>query len=259
MGNKWYIVAQSSLVSVNAEAERSKLVDLYQNGGENMFLSDAVGRQLKNLQEICIVPIRKDIVQVIHSRCRLYGNDVPLKYTGFNYEVERELALKREKEKEQENEERFPALSPIAEKPWTYNNIASCTSIEDVRNLTAVRPADKEFGSIVFLPGFGMIQWRIGKLFGTGAFFETVETKADARMKFFVRIADGFLRFPNDEILLLSDREMEGILEVALRAPKTLGSLQIVNYVPVRYRLHFVQHSAETEQGLLHQFKISHF
>jgi hypothetical protein len=223
--------AKSSLNTVNVAAERSKLEELYLEGQSSFLLSEKVQQEIEKTLKEQEPTENMDVLEVVKSRCQTYGNTIEIKSTGFNYEVERELALEREKEMEQENEIEYPPLIPITETPWQYAEVMKCKSVPDISKLTTVLSMDQVFEESISLEGLEKIEWDYGRLYCTEAFLETIKTCERVKLDYFVRPADGFIKLPDDDIVLLSDQEMDGILGVAL---KKNGPIQVGSHVPLR-------------------------
>jgi len=143
----------------------------------------------------------KDIV----DRCDELGSGYSITRTGIDEECEREL--QREIEVEQEEEVAPPRVLPLKEADWDYSSIFNSVSIRSLP-ITTVAIVDV-VGTLLSGENLSNIGWS-ESVFCTQNFTKTVNVNGG--MDDFLRIPDAFVRFPSDEILLLSNREADQIL-----------------------------------------------
>jgi hypothetical protein len=132
---------------------------------------------------------------------------------GVNEECEREL--EQEEEEEEVQEVQVPRVDPAAEQDWPYAAVmAACTAsylsaVTRVHSLPAAMPL-LQASAVCSIP------WS-SKVFVTANFIATTAAATAARsgqcLSQYLRPVDSLLLFADGSVLLLSERENEGILE----------------------------------------------
>ena len=163
---------------------------------------------------------------------------------GINEECERELEKETETQREEEME--IDRAEPSSESDWSYKVALEATSIHSLLPLTAI-----SFASMLerLSPDSGLheIQWPdciFHGIFCTPNFINTREDDGDY-VDNYLRPVQHFLFFPvTQEVLLLSEREADAILEEQARLRHTEG---IQSQGPI---LHLLSHAVPDRLSL---------
>ncbi|KAF0720233.1 Aste57867_471 [Aphanomyces stellatus] len=190
-----YCQSQESAVT----DERVGLVDLFEAPMVAQTLKKAVRHRIKAMGGLEDNPLVERIV----DQCNELGANVQVAM-AYGEECERELQL--EEEKDEEVEIQFPLQTAASEPTWNYASVLTARNVGGVavkveRLVDAVRRR-------WLPPSLHAIQWPT-TVFGSVHFFKTIEATTTIE---FSRVVDMALRFPNGDVLLLSDKEADAVL-----------------------------------------------
>jgi hypothetical protein len=138
---------------------------------------------------------------------------------GADEECEREL--EKEQEEEEEQEVQVPAVQPAVERDWQYAAALSAGSVQQLVTSGGLRPVQvlQQAARLLEPASIGDISWS-SKVYATHNYLcTTAQAAADKAtqrglLNAYLRPADNLLLLPTGEVLLLSEREVEGLLEL---------------------------------------------
>eukprot|EP00918_Siedleckia_nematoides_P066606 GHVU01144860.1.p1 GENE.GHVU01144860.1~~GHVU01144860.1.p1 ORF type:complete len:369 (-),score=44.99 GHVU01144860.1:378-1454(-) len=162
--------------------------------------------------------IRRSLCDDIRSRGHKIGADISAVVSGQTEECEREMCVEEEEEEEAEREIMQP--EPISESVWDYSAVLGAMTVTDIRNKIPVKPfweslsdwaARSSHGT---LKNINRVNWKLGQrssagIYCTQSFLTTVKTSSSLSL----RLADALLIMPDQSVLLLTDREADGVLQ----------------------------------------------
>ena len=160
-------------------------------------------------------------LEKIDYRIYQYGKEYFTKL-GSNLEEECERELEKEIEVEEEVQKEVTTQRPFAENIWPVNNLLSCEKASDLKSVQICLL--KSFvDTKIFHNGKRMkdhqkkpFQWP-QNVYGTLNFFFTVENLVmdhSTSANDYLRLVDFFLVFQNGDVLLISEKEADGILKL---------------------------------------------
>eukprot|EP00121_Abeoforma_whisleri_P014089 Awhi_evm1s12996 len=156
---------------------------------------------------------------------QIYGCDFKQKSAILNEECERELELQKELEEEIEIE--IPLTNPHLEKDWSYYTAFKAQSVADVENL-AFSSLEKFMEQKI--PRLSSMKWlKREKVYLTENFWKTVQVSSNSSFEFYMRRADFLLVFPAGDLLFVSDREANALIEFAKKNSQSSSSLTLLN------------------------------
>ncbi|KAJ3323645.1 hypothetical protein HDU76_013577 [Blyttiomyces sp. JEL0837] len=167
-----------------------------------------------------------DDFQAICDRAQV-GMDVQIVTVHCNEECEREV--QQEQEEEQQQMVAIVAQKAILESTWDYKILPTVSSIQDLaaswssQSFNVSDPGPRimplhSAASQCMSHGFSDIAWHKSNVFGTRHFFETVYLSDNADMDGYMRFCDALVVFPSGDVLALSDKEADGVLDVFLHS-----------------------------------------
>jgi hypothetical protein len=135
---------------------------------------------------------------------------------GADEECERELEA--EEEQEQEQEVQLPAVEPAAECDWAYSRaLAAATAAELARAGGPELVPLAQAARLLAPESVGQLPWS-GRVFCTSNCLHTTRCGAVAgatsQLNNYLRPLDTVLLLPSGEAVLLSEREVDGLLEL---------------------------------------------
>jgi hypothetical protein len=157
--------------------------------------------------------IYSSYIHLIMNKCKILGSHTMMSDSNLNEECEREL--EKEEEQEQEIEQRFEKKQPRLENDWNYDalfrphlchSFSSFGQIEDL----AIHPL-KGINSFLQINHFDEISWP-DNVYLTENFLLSLNNFSNLSQ--FIRPVDGLLKFNTGEILIMSERESEKILDM---------------------------------------------
>jgi hypothetical protein len=159
------------------------------------------------------------VLNRVLDRVGTLGAGYAIASTGHDEECEREL--EQEVEEEQEVEREVREETPRSEEDWEYS-----TALAQQRGSLKFTIATTNLGSFVAtrlrtISGLTSVDWGAGgAILATANFLETTTPPA-ASLTRFLRPVDALLVFPDQGVLLLSDREADAILELMQGRPSS--------------------------------------
>ena len=178
--------------------EKMELVDHYETPKKAHSLFDASSAVLDSVEK------SEDKTEIL-ERIQTYGLDYTIELSVSDDQCEREAQI--EIEKEPEREVQAAPVDPIEDTVWNYAGIINCMKISDLSDYVQI-----DHLSEGLMGDARSISWKTTNIYGTKNFFQTI-TKTP-RHPFYMRLVEAFLVFPNSDILLLSDKEADKILQL---------------------------------------------
>jgi hypothetical protein len=158
---------------------------------------------------------------------------------GADEECEREL--QREQEQEEEEEVQVPKAAPAAEVDWQYSAALQAGSVTQLQQVAGIMPL-AQLVQQLHPAGLGDIPWS-SDVFVTRNFYATVT--GTSGLSEYLRPLGHLLLFSSGEVLLLSDREADGVLKAAWG-----GSISAVSKPPQLMLLtHADPHASQLHAG----------
>jgi hypothetical protein len=161
------------------------------------------------------VQMMDDIIDRVND----LGKGYTVMKTGVDEECEREL--EREVEEEEQEERESSSMTPRSEIDWNYSSIFNTDSTTKLP--TKVYLLGTAIRTFMSCKNLGSIGWS-NKVFCTENCIIPISIGTNGSLDNFLRIPDCFVRFPTGEILLLSEREANQILQLFWRRKKGPGS-----------------------------------
>ena len=201
------------------EDERSSLVDIYGGSFEGVQASEVVrGRRehyLSRADEIgaALSGQKSKMLEEVLVKTELYGSHLVQTVDGTDEECERELELQREIEEEKEIE--VPRLIAVNEQDWSTNRIFEVNSTLQLPKEAGVMSILAFITEHLIPESICRISWT-GRVHGTRNFFMSVMEKSGLPPKSlsqYLRLVDVVILFPSGEVLLISEREADIMLE----------------------------------------------
>ena len=161
--------------------------------------------------------------EVILRCCKDLGSGLKVKSTVSDRECEKEKEAQQEQENEQEVERE--SMKPLAEKVWDYRLAATASSWQAFCatlpwNVVTVSTLQDIWDSA--FPG-ATLRWGSAKLCATSNWKNTVCANNEETALRTLRLVDAVLTFPTGHMLLLSDREADGVLAAMLEEERRHG------------------------------------
>jgi hypothetical protein len=163
-----------------------------------------------------------DLMQAISGRAQQNGEcyDVLCGQEGVDEEMERELEQEQEQEQEQERE--VPAVLPSQEQDWDYAAALSAATPGDLPSQAGVMMLSELVSRLSQSSHVKALRW-CGRVFCTSNFAHTVAGAALVQDDY-LRPCAALLLFPGDQLLLLSEREEDALLQHMWMAEQQQGS-----------------------------------
>ncbi|KAJ8606838.1 hypothetical protein CTAYLR_009177 [Chrysophaeum taylorii] len=183
------------------------LEELYPHAKHRTTMHAEMVRSQTRFRNLCPEPLseKNELVMREIAECgERFGRDVETSScnVGCDEECERELEIEREKEEEVERQ--LPSRIPTAEEHWEYELVLRAASPVDLPTTQRLDDAVRETLSveISFPPD----------VFVTHNFMSTVQDHHC--LDLYLRLVDVVLAFSSGELLLVSEREADKILEL---------------------------------------------
>ncbi|KAG3193069.1 hypothetical protein C6341_g343 [Phytophthora cactorum] len=193
--------------------------------------ADKIARVIESKACFGVEDVDDALIAQICGRGCVYGLDDEVCMSAHTNESERELHV--EEEEQQVHELEVPVCKPMKEKSWDYSRILGARSIEDLRGIVNVVCMDSCIRQWTTLTNLADLAWTSTQIVGTEKFFATVVARRGIdRMNEFLRVIDVMLIFENDQVLLVSEREADQILEL-LWSTSDSCSFRLVNFALV--------------------------
>lgn len=155
------------------------------------------------------------MLKVIRDRAQELGSEFKLLETGMDEECEREL--EQERELERELEKQIPSQYPALEEDWQYSTILTSWSPWSLpKEARVIHLSDLASTRLMGLKdqGLSAIRWS-KQAFCTRNFADTIQTSTqDGTVGEHLRVVDAILVFSSGEMLLMSEREADQVLEL---------------------------------------------
>ena len=194
-----------------------KLTEEFVNHVWQQWRSSLMKRRLENK----LPPNAHKILKNIDERILEYGSDYRTVFTIFEEECEREL--EKEVEVEEEVEKQVLSKIPRFEEDWNVHFLLSCTSVTSLNTNAGLNMQslasfieDNIYYEMKSIKANGIqLFWPPG-IYGTENFFFACQQQFGYKsLNDYLRLVNSFLIFPSGEILLISERESDKILELS--------------------------------------------
>jgi hypothetical protein len=163
----------------------------------------------------------------ILSKISSFAFDLEMISSTADEQCEREL--QKEAEKEEELEKQAIKVNPNDEPYWDYTRIASCESIGDLQTFLKLIRLASGIAAYCAIDGIDLVGWEQPNgipIYCTENYFRTVKLTNDGDIKSqCLRPVDVVVCLKDSIMVLVSDREADGILSVLLALP--LNSLKV--------------------------------
>lgn len=210
---------------LSLEEERLSLDEYYGGAFHNVSILSSVQKaRVYHTRRISYAssttsPEQQLLMDEIINQAERYGTNTVHANRGMDEECERELELEREIEEEKQVE--IPRMVPLQESDWDKSIILGADSPSSLSGMIEIASlgdfvADKLQPSE--LSRFGWSQ----DVYGTSNFFRTVASQSGLPLgclNHYLRMVDVFVSFPNKQVLLLSDREADELIELLWKHP----------------------------------------
>jgi hypothetical protein len=170
--------------------------------------------------------------------CLAAGHEI---VAGMGADEECERELQREQEQEEEEEVQVAKAAPAAEVDWQYSAALQAGSVTQLQQVAGIMPL-AQLVQQLHPAGLGDIPWS-SDVFVTRNFYATVT--GTSGLSEYLRPLGHLLLFSSGEVLLLSDREADGVLKAAWG-----GSISAVSKPPQLMLLtHADPHASQLHAG----------
>jgi hypothetical protein len=126
----------------------------------------------------------------------------------------------REQEQEEEEEVQVPRAAPAAEQDWQYSAVLEAGTVSPLLSTAGIVPL-AQLAQQLHPAGLGDIPWS-GDVYVTRNFYTTVT--GTSGLSEYLRPLGHLLLFSSGQVLLLSDREADGVLKAAWGSTKRRSS-----------------------------------
>jgi hypothetical protein len=205
---------------LSLEDEKLSLKDYYGGSFHEVSIRDAVvnARKYHNSRigraASRIGGNARALMSEIVQQANRYGDNIAHAMCGMDEECERELELEREIEEEKEVE--IPRMVPLKEIDWDKSIVLEATALEKLSEYVEIIALCDFVADQLQPHGLSLFAWS-PDVFGTSNFFRTVTSQSGAPLPSsnnFLSIVDVFLAFPDNKILLISDREADELIKL---------------------------------------------
>ena len=170
----------------------------------------------------------RNMLEEIDDRIERYGKEFNTK-TGSNMEQECERELEKEVELEQELQKEVPKREARKETDWDVSHLRTCTQMKDIKRVQETDRLENFVTKKLFFRGEPIRFWGTDlgikwpkNIQGTHNFFLSCagDSMDESKMSLndYLRLVDFFLVFSNGDVVLLSEREADKVLELTWRS-----------------------------------------
>ena len=169
-----------------------------------------------------------DVMMKISRRAVTFGSDIYTARSAFDEECERELEQERELEKEVERQ--LPKQIPRSEVDWDYGTILTAPGPLDLPDGAGIQNLGDAVSSMLSTQlrrQVQRIQFHGSNVYVTKNFFATVMSEHNnvvEELDEYLRLPDVLLVYNSGDVLLVSEREAEKILELYQTMPWSSSS-----------------------------------
>jgi len=195
--------------------EKTALADMYSSAIKEASVSETFERKIN-----CTFGSReklsnamKCVVEKVEQSSRSYGKETMISISSMSEECERERELEQQQQEEREVES--PVQKPAQEVDWDYSLVVS-GSFSEVRKASSTISLKRVIRHRLAPATLSAIKWGdetndVPNVWVTNNFVFTLES--DENLNSFLRGVDTLLVWADGMILLLSDREANGVVE----------------------------------------------
>jgi hypothetical protein len=126
----------------------------------------------------------------------------------------RELELEREIEEEKEVQ--IPHMVPLKETDWDKSRVLQVSALQELSESIKIIALCDFVADQLQPHGLSLVAWS-PNVFGTSNFFNTVKSQSGAPLpssNYYLSLVDAFLAFPDNKVLLISDREADELIKL---------------------------------------------
>lgn len=168
-----------------------------------------------------------------------FAFDLEMISSTADEQCERELQI--EVEEEHKESKQVIKVSPMEESPWDYEDIVSCQTIGELDSLVKLYRLSSGIKAFCAIDGIDKVAWESSgcvPIYGTENFFRTVKLNNDGDKKNqCLRPVDVVVVLKGSVIVLLSDREADGILSALLDIPPDSVNIRLLSICRLPKRL----------------------
>ncbi|KAL3898247.1 MAG: hypothetical protein SGCHY_002870 [Lobulomycetales sp.] len=169
----------------------------------------------------------------IHSLVNSFAFDLEMTTASHEEECEREMY--QEAEEEEEMEKQVLKVSPHEEPFWDYRKALQCSTIQDLKSIVSgsVVRLSVGIGNFLDIPGIEKVLWEVGDanpIYATENYFCSIKHFNGETRSQSIRLVDAILLLGDSSMILLSDREADGILEHLCLPSLDSSLVRLVNY-----------------------------
>ena len=194
--------------------EEYALEAMYGHAVETTTAVDVIRKDQDTFRRNMTKAIGNDVMAEITRRAVEYGSDITTIRAAFDEECERELENEREVEKQIERQ--LPKQIPRSEVDWDYTTILTASNPQALPGIRRLGDAVSTKLSPQLRGQLQRIQWGTN-VFVTNNFIATVvndQNRVVAELDEYLRLPDALLVYPSGDVLLVSEREAEHIIEL---------------------------------------------
>ena len=188
--------------------------------------------------------IGAEILSRIDERLKKYSADITIKYSSLEDECERQL--EKEVELEEIVEREVPSHQPRDETDWDVSRVVSCSDSKMLISVDGLQPQSLAsfIGTHVFFKGTPMkkiigFSWP-DNVYGTDNFYQACNTNISS-LNDYLRHVNSFLLYPSGDVLLLSEREADSVLQYSWEGKKmTNATLVNLTYACKKRNMNYI-------------------
>jgi hypothetical protein len=195
------------------------LEHLYKNSHKPSSLAhsiEAKGQFFRNRILDSVPSLSESLVSkfdAIEQKIGLYGQGLKVVMTDQDEQCEREV--QEQEQAEEEVQQELAKQIPIDEPRWEYEKILNARSAAEVADFTSIETLAAAVESRMVPAELALVNWSACEnIYGTASFFNTVRFGDGCSSNMFLRHVDPIVVFPDESLLLVSDREADAILNV---------------------------------------------
>lgn len=178
------------------------------------------------------------LINKILGQAERYGSNTVRANCSLDEECERELELEREVEEEKEVE--IPRMTPAKEVDWDKSLVLEASSPSSLSGVVGITTLNAFISDRLHPPQLSRFAWS-DLVYGTSNFFSSVKSQSGLSLSsynHYLRSVDVFLAFPSREVLLVSDREADELIDLLWKQGNNTGlNVSLCHFSPLRSSL----------------------
>ena len=180
----------------------------------------------------------------IDERLKKYSADITIKYSSLEDECERQL--EKEVEFEEICERQIPSQQPRVETDWDVSRVVSCSNLKMLISVAGLKSQSLAsfIGTHVFFKGTAIeksivFSWP-DHVYGTNNFYQACKTNISS-LNDYLRHVNTFLLYQSGDVLLLSEREADSVLQYSWEGKKmTNATLVNLTYACKKRNMNYI-------------------